>query len=390
MKILLIAPSSFMSEQFNDIIYAPRSLVISLADGLVERGYEIVFATSPDVATRATILNGDVELLNLLVRKHPRRNESIAMREEYDFIKRDYEVDLFARAFDFAGKNGVAIVHVYHKSMGHYFEAFLKDIPVIYTLHDPLPASNSLSFEIFNKFSKHRFVSVSLSQREGEKLNLNFIGNVYHGLNPEEYTMSRLPKSDNFSFIGRLVPQKGLPTVIEARKSLVFGLKIATTQTELKLHPRQAALINKSLTAGDVLITDYLVKSDKSDFFGLSRALLFPILWEEPFGLVMIESMATGTPVIAFARGSVPEVVVDGKTGFIINSKKDDIRGDWIIKKTGLEGFIEAIKRIKEMGEDEYRQMRLNCRKYVEENFTIESMVKGYIEVYKKVLGVRD
>ncbi len=389
MKILLIAPSSFMSEKFSDVIYAPRSLVISLADGLVERGWEIILATSPDVATRAAILEGDRDLLNLLVEKHSRRNETIALREEYEFIKRDYEIDLFARAFDFAVKNGVEIVHVYHKSMGHYFEAFLKDIPVIYTLHDPLPVSNSLSFEILNKFSMHRFVSVSQFQRESNNLSLNFIGNVYHGLNKDAYSMCILPKSDHFSFIGRLVPQKGLETVIEARKSLDFRLKLATTQTELKLHSKEEALIKNSLTKDDILITDYLVKSDKSDFFGQSRALLFPILWEEPFGLVMIESMACGTPVIAFARGSVKEIVVDGKTGFIINSKKDDIRGDWIIKKTGLEGFIEAIKRIKEMGEDEYRQMRLNCRRHVEENFTIESMVKGYEKVYKKVLGIK-
>ena len=124
-----------------------------------------------------------------------------------------------------------------------------------------------------------------------------------------------------------------------------------------------------------------------SDFYGRAKALLYPIEWEEPFGLVLIESMACGTPIVAFARGSIPEVVIDGETGFIVNPSDSDIRGNFIIKKTGKEGLKEAVEKIYAMSEAEYRQMRLNCRKHVEANFTVEKMVDGYEKVYQKLLG---
>jgi glycosyltransferase involved in cell wall biosynthesis len=125
-----------------------------------------------------------------------------------------------------------------------------------------------------------------------------------------------------------------------------------------------------------------------SAFYGGSRLTLFPIQWEEPFGLVMTESMATGTPVIAFARGSVPEVMKDGETGFIINPSDNDIRGNWLIKKTGVEGLIEAINKIYDMPANEYLKMRKNCRKHVEQKFSMEKMVDSYEDVYKKILGL--
>ena len=124
--------------------------------------------------------------------------------------------------------------------------------------------------------------------------------------------------------------------------------------------------------------------SDLAKFYQNACAFLFPIHWEEPFGLVMIEAMACGTPVIAYNRGSVSEIVRDGVTGFIIEEEdrgNQGNRGNWVIKKTGIEGLVEAIKRIGEID-------RASCRRHVEENFTMEKMVEGYEKVYKKILGI--
>ncbi len=129
-----------------------------------------------------------------------------------------------------------------------------------------------------------------------------------------------------------------------------------------------------------------LSKEQKKEILKNGKLFLFPIQWEEPFGLVMIESMACGTPVIAFARGSVPEVIKDGETGFIVNPSDDDIRGNWIIKKTGIDGLCEAVERIYSMPEKEYQEMRYNCRKHVEKHFTVERMVDDYIKVYQEVI----
>ncbi|MGB2762611.1 MAG: glycosyltransferase, partial [Minisyncoccales bacterium] len=105
-----------------------------------------------------------------------------------------------------------------------------------------------------------------------------------------------------------------------------------------------------------------------------AKLLLLPIQWEEPFGLVMIEAMACGTPVIAFRRGSVPEIIKDGVTGFIC-------------KPNDLNLMIKTVKKIYQMPEAEYKKMRHNCRRHVEKNFSVEKMVDNYEKVYYKILA---
>ncbi len=116
--------------------------------------------------------------------------------------------------------------------------------------------------------------------------------------------------------------------------------------------------------------------------------LLYPIVWEEPFGLVLLESMACGTPVIAFAKGATPEIIKDGETGFMVNPSDDDIRGDWIIKKTGLTGLQEAVETLYNLPTQAYQTMRKNCREQVEKNFSIEKMVDKYEELYKTICNL--
>lgn len=128
-------------------------------------------------------------------------------------------------------------------------------------------------------------------------------------------------------------------------------------------------------------------RAEISTFYQRSKLFLFPLSWEEPFGLVLAESMACGTPVIAYARGSVPEIIKDGKTGFIINSSNDDSRGNYIIKKTGIEGLCEAVKKIYAMPETDFLTMRRECRTSVEERFTAEHMAQEYMELYKRLLA---
>ena len=129
----------------------------------------------------------------------------------------------------------------------------------------------------------------------------------------------------------------------------------------------------------------FLEQKELVSYYQNAKLFLFPIEWEEPFGLVMIEAMAAGTPIVAFARGSVPEVIKDGETGFIVNSSDEDKRGDWIVKKVGIDGLCEAVERIYSMPKDHYRQMRKNCRGHVEKFFTIEKMIDNYEMVYKQI-----
>lgn len=121
---------------------------------------------------------------------------------------------------------------------------------------------------------------------------------------------------------------------------------------------------------------------DKDMLYGTAKLFLYPLQWEEVFGYVVVEAMACGTPVIAFARGAMTEIIEDGVTGFLVNSSKEDIRGSFTVKETGLEGIGRAVEKLYALSEDEYSMMRGRCREHVEQHFSITRMMDQYEELF--------
>jgi glycosyltransferase involved in cell wall biosynthesis len=270
------------------------------------------------------------------------------------------------------------IVHSYHDVLGHFVNE-LTGFPTVYTLHDPLPSDeNDLSYWLLAKFKQQNYVSISKAFQRFNKPNLHFIDTVYHGIN-----ISRCQffpnKGEYLAFIGRIEKEKGIEIAIDAAKATGKKLKIATSPEEQGKKYYQDVIAPRINAQVDLV--GFVDSDRKYEFLGQASCLLFPIQWEEPFGMVIIEAMACGTPVIAYNRGSVAELVKDGVTGFIVDPDDEDRpgKGSWIIKKQGIEGLGEAINRLDEI-------KRETCRKHVEENFTIGKMVEGYENVYKKVL----
>ncbi|MBI4079159.1 MAG: glycosyltransferase family 4 protein [Candidatus Levybacteria bacterium] len=382
MKIGLLSPSIYMSpKRYGDMIFAPRDLSMALADGLVEKGHEVYFFTTPDIQTKAHIIGGDTYLLekDFVEEKLVSHSGDRLKWASFYTTKRNYEMDLTERCYKMAREGKLDIIHSYHDTLAHFLQD-LTGFPTVYTLHDPLPKNTkSLTYWLLNKFSHQNYVSISNAFRYHEALKLNFISTVYHGIASQKYTPS-FSEGSFLGFIGRMAPEKGIEFAIDAAKAVGMSIRVATsTQTENINSAYYEQNIKKRLDPSFVLLTGFMNDIGRNKFLSQATCLLFPIQWEEPFGMVLIEAMASGTPVVAFARGSVPEIVVDGKTGFLINPSDIDIRGKWIVQKTGIDGLIEAIRRIGEID-------RKACRKHVEENFTIEKMVAGYEEVYKKVI----
>lgn len=372
MKILFLCPNAYMSPRFGRMIFAPRDLSIALVDGLVAKGHTVTFATAPDVSTRATILPGDKNLLALLDRPMGEDERMI------DAIRRDFEIDLLVRAIKEAKSGAYDLIHIYQKDLAHYFDDFFHPTPTVYTLHDPAPQADTLAHALYDNFKKHRYITISRAQQQTYK-GYNVVGMVYHGIDIGLFPIEK--GIAGFIWLGRLVPQKGVEDAIKAcvitNESLVVGSQFP--------GPHEASTYYRSFVAP---MLDYpkikkvgmVITSRKAALLGHAKALLFPIKWDEPFGMVMIEAMACGTPVIAYNRGSVSEIVRDGLNGFIIDPDNANRpgKGSWIIKKQGVAGLVEAIKRIKEID-------RTTCRKHVEEHFTVEKMVDGYEEIYKKI-----
>ncbi|NOQ68415.1 glycosyltransferase [Patescibacteria group bacterium] len=190
---------------------------------------------------------------------------------------------------------------------------------------------------------------------------LNYVATVYNGLDIKRFEFKKKHKN-YLAFLGRFSFEKGVDTAVKVAAKSGEKIKIAGNIWGNGFYNEK---VEPHLKKGEIENVGLLGKDKLSDFLGGAKALLFPIRWEEPFGLVMIEAMACGVPVIAFNRGSVSEVVKHGKTGFIVENEEE---------------MIEAIKNIDKIDREE-------CRKHVEENFTVEKMVDGYENAYRKILN---
>lgn len=350
--------------------YGGTELVVSgITEELVKRGHEVTLFASGNSVTSARLYSTMPE---------PMGNSGFL--KQYIFTPMIHCFECFSRAEQFD------IIHTHMWFYAPLFTDFIKT-PVIHTIHGSFDRNKPQSLDkvrVLERFHHQNFTSISFSQRKSFK-RLNFVGNVYHGLNIEELSFS-LTGQEYLFWMGRVTPVKGVPEVVNIAKRLNKNLilrgaidPIDRSYFEEKVKPL--------LDSPKISFEEEVKASERSALYQNAKAFLFPINWEEPFGLVMIEAMSCGTPVVAFARGSVPEVIKDGETGFIVNSSEEDKRGDWIIKKTGIDGLSEAIERIYSMNNAEYLTMRQKARQHVENNFTVEKMVDGYERIYRKILG---
>lgn len=384
MRIAIVAPSVYMSEKtYPERIFAPRIVALQLVEGLADRGHDVTLFSAPDIKTKAKLIAGAVDILkgDLLRDKYLNRELLIEYKLQSGTECRDfYTLDLIGKALQGDKKEKFDIIQTDDPFFHPFVE--LSDSAVIFTFHDPLPRPQSLDFWFLNRYKQHNFISISMAQRRGEPA-LNFAGNVYHGIDSDIYTPS-FEKGKYLAYFGRLLVQKGADIAIKAAKETEEVLKIASDKTHFNTNFVKKNIL-PFIDGKNVQHVGYMItQKEKNAFLSNAKAMLFPIRWDEAFGLVMIESMACGTPVIAYNRGSVSEIVRDGLTGFIIDPDNEDRpgKGGWVIKKQGIEGLVEAIQRIGEID-------RKACRKHVEDNFTVEKMVDGYEKVYKEVLRAK-
>jgi glycosyltransferase involved in cell wall biosynthesis len=214
--------------------------------------------------------------------------------------------------------------------------------------------------QLYHAFPEMSVVSISNAQRDPIPF-ANFAGTVYHGLPRNLHRPTFEPRGGYLAFLGRISPEKRLDRAIEIARAVGFPLKIAAKVDAVDVEYFQDR-IKPLLQGDDVQFVGEIGDRDKAKFLGEASALLFPIDWPEPFGMVMIEAMACGTPVLAFDRGSVREVIDEGVTGFIVND---------------VEGGIAAIPRLLALD-------RSRVRRQFDERFTSTSMAKAYVALYAR------
>ncbi len=343
MKIAQVAP---LYESVPPQLYGGTERVVAyLTEELVRQGHEVTLFASGDSRTQARLQPVCDRALRLSHCSDPLAYHMLLL----DRVARQ------VHTFD--------LVH-FHSDYLHFPLTRVLSIPHVTTLHGRLDLPDLLP--LYQEFSDMPLVSISDHQRMPLSF-ANWQATVHHGLPEDLYRFC--PKASKYlAFLGRISPEKRVDRAIHIATKAGMELRIAAKvdkADEAYFKDRIEPLLSHPL----VHFIGEIGQEDKQDFLGHAYALLFPIDWPEPFGLVMIEAMACGTPVIAYRRGSVPEVLREKENGFIV----DD-----------LTGAIAAVHRLDTVN-------RRRCRQVFDERFSAERMAHDYLAVYQTVIdaGIR-
>ncbi len=335
MRIAQVAP---LYESVPPARYGGTERVVSwLTEELVRDGHDVTLFASGDSQTASRLIACSQKSL----RTDPDCRDYIAHH-----IAQIERVAQAASRFD--------IIH-FHIDYLHFPFSRNKNLTHITTLHGRLDLTDLLP--LYSEFHDMPVVSISRAQRKPLSW-INWVGNVHHGL-PVDYFRQGDGSGGYLAFIGRISPEKRPDRAIEIAKRTGIPLKIAA-----KIDRVDAAYFEGEIKP---LLSHPLIEfigeigdSEKQDFLGNALACLMPIDWPEPFGINMIESMACGTPVVAFRHGSVPEIVMDGLNGFVV----DDVGA-----------AVDAVSRISTIS-------RADCRRVFEQRFTASRMAADYLRIY--------
>jgi glycosyltransferase involved in cell wall biosynthesis len=382
MRIGIVVPHIFMHRDIlPHVIFSPATLALDLADGLQQLGETVtLFSPGPvNTAPGVQSITADLHLFEQelagrgdtytdLLKKHPMTFVSLA---------RQVQAELIAKAFAMANSGELDIVHIYtnEEDIALPFAA-LCNKPVVFTHHDPF----NFLVKYKNTFPKYKhlnWISISMAQRHGMPADTNWVGNVYHGMDARTFSPVYTPTGGYIAYIGRIIEPKGVHLAIAAVRTYN---QTATTPLQLRIAGKHYSGTKDTYWQervapeidGETIIYDGFIGdvAAKQQFIANAEAVLVPSLFAEPFGMVAIESLACGTPVIGLASGALPEIIKDGETGYVV-AKSDD-------ETAMASGMAQAIQKRGDIN-------RRACRADFEARFTSERMCADYQSIYKKL-----
>jgi glycosyltransferase involved in cell wall biosynthesis len=309
-------------------------VVHGLVEGLVAARHDVTLFTTGDSRSSARVL--------------ARYPEAIWPWDEWA------ELEHVAWSLDVISAGRFDVVHV-HQAQAIPFSRFVP-VPMVYTLHHDHDPRRT---RFYRRFPQVDYVAISARQAADET-GLARLHVIHHGIDPAECPAAE--RGDYVAFLGRFAPVKAPHLAIDAARKAGVTIRLAGRPHENEGERYHAREIAPRLGPGVEWLGE-LAGADKLALLAGARALLMPLLWEEPFGLVMVESMLCGTPVVAFRRGAAPEIVEDGVTGWLV----DDV-----------EGMANAIARVDAVD-------RVRCRARAVERFGVARMVRDYVSLYERI-----
>ena len=340
MRIAQVAP---LYESVPPKLYGGTERVVSwLTEELVRMGHEVTLFASGDSMTTAKLIPGCQESLRLSPESVDYLAHHLIQLEQVLSHKDDFD-----------------LIH-FHTDYLHYPLSRRERYNHVTTLHGRLDIPDLVP--LYNVYKDMPVISISDAQRDPLP-QLNWQGTVHHGMPIDSYNF-HCKRGSYLAFLGRTSPEKGLDRAIEIARAAEMPLKIAAKIDKADQEYFEA-VIQPLLNDGDIEFIGEIGYPEKDDFLGKALALIFPIAWPEPFGIVMMEALACGTPVIAYPFGSVPEVVEDGVSGYLVSDQA---------------GAVEAVKQIGKID-------RKKVRKHFETNFTADRMALDYLKIYERMVS---
>lgn len=378
-KVALVVPHIFLHKKIlPNVIFAPGVLALELAEGLVDEGIDVTLFTPGPVETLVPNINADLSLfeneLSLrgdtyidLLKKHPSIFISLA---------RQVQSELIADAYNRANGGEFDLVHIYtnEEDIALPF-AKLCNKPVVFTHHDPF--SFLIKYKnLFPKYAHLKWLSLSFAQRSQMPENTNWIANIYNGLDTNYFKPVDNPSNDYLAYFGRIIKPKGVD----------LAIKTVNKYNESAAQPLKLRIAGKHYSGNgkddywETEIEPYIKdnieylgfiknKTEKNDFLANARALIVPSIFEEPFGMVIIEALASGTPVIGLDSGAIPEII-NGKNGIVIKKDSDE--------NTTVKRLVAAINDIEKID-------RNYCRQDFEKRFTLKRMCSDHATTYREL-----
>jgi len=340
MRIAQVAP---LYESVPPKYYGGTERVVSyLTEELVRQGHDVTLFASGDSETTARLV--------------PVTHRSLRL-DKHCVDQTAHHVGLLERVVEL--QDEFDIIH-FHIGYLHFPVTRRLRTPHVSTQHGRLDLSDLVV--LYTMFRELPNVSISDDQRRPMPW-MNWASTVYHGLPENVFHFHETP-GDYFAFLGRISPEKRVDRAIEVAKRLGVPLKIAAKVDALDVEYFETT-IRPLLDHPLVEYIGEIGEGEKNEFLGNAGALIFPIDWPEPFGLVMIEALATGTPVIAYRQGSVPEVITHGHDGFIVTNIDDAVTA---AASTTID--------------------RRNCRQTFEDRFSARTMAHSYVDTYERIILV--
>jgi glycosyltransferase involved in cell wall biosynthesis len=342
LRIAQIAP---LYESVPPKLYGGTERVIAwLSEALARRGHLVTLFASGDSTAQVPLEAGFPQSLRL---------------SGLEGLGPAYHLPMLSNVYDRA--NQFDLIHSHLEHLGFPF-AHLAEVPTVSTMHGRVDLQDFRP--IYDRYSDLPLVSISHSQR-ALLPGMNWTDTIYHGLPRTSFYLNPNP-GKYLAFLGRLSPEKRPEIAIEASRRSGIPLKIAA-KVDRSNEAYFNAVIKPLLSTPTIEYVGEIGESHKQEFLGNALALIFPIDWPEPFGLVMIEALACGTPIIARPFGSVPEILRDGITGFV---------------ESEIEGLVDAVRRVSSLS-------RQTCREEFEARFTADIMAARYESIYYELIRPR-